>query len=67
MTLTINGEQRSIPSSRITVRELLGQLELVPETVVVELNRSIVPRGRYQEALVKEGDVLEIVRVVGGG
>jgi thiamine biosynthesis protein ThiS len=35
--------------------------------VVVERNRSIVPRDAYGSTLLAEGDALEIVHFVGGG
>jgi thiamine biosynthesis protein ThiS len=38
-----------------------------PDRVAVELNRDIVPRDRWQETLLKDGDRLEIVHFVGGG
>ena len=38
-----------------------------PDRVAVELNREIVPRDRWSETLLKDGDRLEIVHFVGGG
>jgi len=35
--------------------------------VVVELNREILDRDRYDEFTVGEGDALELVHFVGGG
>jgi thiamine biosynthesis protein ThiS len=35
--------------------------------VVVERNRSVVPRQRFAAELLADGDVLEIVHFVGGG
>ena len=38
-----------------------------PDRVAVELNRDIVPRDRWGETALYEGDRLEIVQFVGGG
>jgi sulfur carrier protein len=66
LELTINGRPRSVPEP-LTVRDLLLHLELHPETIVVELNREILPRSRYDEVALKADDRLELVHFVGGG
>ena len=65
LTLTVNGESRRT-SSR-TVAALVRELELEPRKVAVERNGEIVPRSTLEEALLADGDVLEIVHFVGGG
>ena len=37
------------------------------DRVAVELNRDIVPRDRWAETTLNEGDRLEVVHFVGGG
>lgn len=37
------------------------------DRVAVELNRDIVPRDRWPETRLNEGDRLEVVHFVGGG
>ncbi|HRX19671.1 MAG TPA: sulfur carrier protein ThiS [Gemmatimonadales bacterium] len=66
MHLTINGTPRDVTRSS-TVGELLGELELDPRAVVVELNREIIRRPALAATPVTEGDVIEIVHFVGGG
>ena len=66
MTLTINGQDREF-TSLSTVADLLAQLGMKPDRVAVELNRDLVPRDRWSETRVSDGDKLEIVHFVGGG
>jgi thiamine biosynthesis protein ThiS len=66
MQLTINGEPREA-APELTVLTLLEQIGLNPGKVAVERNREIVPRSRYGETALAEGDRLEIVQFVGGG
>ena len=66
MKLTINGEAREFESLS-TLSELLAQLGMKPDRVAVELNRDLVPRGRWAETRISDGDQLEIVHFVGGG
>jgi thiamine biosynthesis protein ThiS len=66
LTITLNGELREV-TGPLTLSGLLAQLELSPETVVVEHNRRIVRRGELASHPVSTGDVVEIVHFVGGG
>lgn len=66
ITVTLNGDDREVPAGQ-SVRELLESLDLRPELVVVERNREILDRHRYDEVRVEAGDVLELVHFVGGG
>jgi len=66
MKLTVNGQAREVPEGT-TVAQLLQQLGVVPERVVVELNLTILKRAEHPNALLKEGDEVEIVQFVGGG
>lgn len=65
MTITVNGKTRiDVPAS---VADLLTQLRLDPARVAVELNLEILPRDRFAETALSDGDALEIVQFVGGG
>jgi sulfur carrier protein len=66
MTITVNGKEREL-SGRLTVGELLDSLELDAVHVAVELNRAILPKERFAETSLANGDRLEIVQFVGGG
>ena len=66
MRITINGEQRNI-SGPLNLAELLGELRLEPRRVAVERNKLLVPRAKFADTPLTEGDVLEIVTLVGGG
>ena len=66
MKVTINGEERTFdPVS--TLSDLLTHLGLKPDRVAVELNRELIPRDRWAQTHLAEGDKLEIVHFVGGG
>lgn len=45
----------------------LDQLGVNPRAVAVELNATILERSAYEAVTLQEGDVVEIVRMVGGG
>lgn len=66
LRLIVNGKERQEPGP-LTVRELLDRLGLPEQGVAVERNRLIVPKSEHATAQLEDGDVLEIVTLVGGG
>jgi sulfur carrier protein len=66
ITLSVNGQPRSVQPG-VSLAALLEALELAGKKVAVEKNGEIVPRSRYPETALFEGDQLEIVVAVGGG
>ena len=66
MRLHINGEPKDFDSP-LTLGVLVETLGMKSDRVAVELNRDIVPRDRWADTHLNEGDRLEIVHFVGGG
>jgi sulfur carrier protein len=67
MKLHINGEERDFTAPCLTLASLVEILGMKADRVAVELNRNIVPRNRWSETPLHEGDHLEVVQFVGGG
>jgi sulfur carrier protein len=66
LTVLVNGETRSVPAGS-SLAEVVESLGLVPGRLACEVNGAVVPRARYPVTLLKEGDRLEVVRMIGGG
>ncbi|GHT20137.1 sulfur carrier protein ThiS [Planctomycetales bacterium] len=66
MTLTVNGEPFEFADG-ITVRQLLVQLDRADRPVAVERNKTLVSHRVFDETVLADGDVLEVVTLVGGG
>lgn len=66
ISITINGERRRFDAP-LNCADLITRLELAGKRVALERNGEIVPRSRYAEQALAEGDQLEIVVAVGGG
>ena len=66
IAVTVNGKQREI-EGEVDINALLGILKIDARTVAVARNGEVVPRGRHASVIVREGDKVEIVRMVGGG
>jgi sulfur carrier protein len=64
--IQLNGTEREI-TREVSVRDLILSLDLEPELIVVERNRSILRREQYGDVPLENGDVIELVHFVGGG
>ncbi len=65
MEIFINGnKETSLPR---TIAELVAIKELPPETLVVELNGTIISQGQWPTIRLKDHDALELLSFVGGG
>ncbi len=66
INITVNGEVTS-SLDQTSLPQFLQQLGLNPHLVVVEHNKEILPRQYWESTKLANGDVLEIVTIVGGG
>ena len=69
MKLTINGKSKEIdpPKADPTLAYLVELLGHNPLLIVVEFNGTILPPKNWTTQIIKDGDSLEIVTIVGGG
>ena len=63
--ICINGEK--IEKEEIKPSSYLEENEINPQRIAVELNGEILPKLQYDNTVLKDGDVVEIVNFVGGG
>jgi sulfur carrier protein len=66
ITVLLNGAQREFPAP-LTFTQLIDELELAGRRLAVERNGEIVPRSRFAESRLADGDRIEVVIAVGGG
>ncbi len=65
-TVTLNGKPRPLDGPA-TVSAFLATLDINPRQVAVALNGEVVPRSDWPRTTIRPGDMVEIVRAVGGG
>jgi sulfur carrier protein len=66
MRISVNGKQRDVAEGT-TIAELVAALNLRTDRIATERNLGVVPKAKYAETRLSEGDKLEIVTFVGGG
>ncbi|HEX3096846.1 MAG TPA: sulfur carrier protein ThiS [Usitatibacter sp.] len=64
--VVLNGAPREFPAP-LTFAQLIDELALAGRRLAVERNGEIVPRSRFGEARMADGDRIEVVMAVGGG
>ena len=69
MKIRVNGEEKKIDIDQENplLSLALKDMGYKPNTVVVELNNLIVNSINWDKVVIKDGDNLEIVSIVGGG
>jgi len=64
--VTVNGKPREFAAA-LTFEQFLNELSLAGKRLAIEVNGEIVPRSRFPEARLSNGDRIEVVVAVGGG
>ena len=67
MTITINGKTTDKYLERLSVKNLLKQLELSSSLTIVELNKVALKTKDHSETFITDGDIIEIVQIAAGG
>jgi len=57
----------SIDAAGKTLAAYLEENNYIIEGIAVECNEKIIPRQKYSEFILSDGDIVEIVSFVGGG
>ena len=63
--IKINGV--NIDKAERSLMQYLEENSISPQRIAVELNEEILPKANYADAVLEDGDVVEIVNFVGGG
>nr|YP_009297266.1 thiamine biosynthesis protein S [Porphyridium sordidum]AOM66609.1 thiamine biosynthesis protein S [Porphyridium sordidum] len=64
--IKLNGEYFSC-SAHISLAKLIDYLDFQPDKVILEHNSKLLSNTDFHQYFLKDGDVVEIVTVVGGG
>ena len=66
MKIKLNGKEKEIAESA-SLEYLINELKLRDTPIVAEISGKIIQPEDYASTIIKEGDVVELIRFVGGG
>lgn len=64
--MKVNGKEFEFKTD-MTISKLLENIGVKKDRVVVEINLNIIENNQYDSYIVREEDVIEVIRFVGGG
>lgn len=56
-------EERELPSENYSIKDLLNDLELSPQTIVSKQNGELV----IEDTVIEDGDEIQLVQIIYGG
>ena len=66
MEFELNGVEERVEAV-LSVQDLLVRFGLTGRRVAVAINTQVVPRSRFTEVRIADGDRVEVIHAVGGG
>ena len=66
MRILVNGEEAQIQGAA-NIAELAEKYQMPPQSVLIEHNGTALHSREWRQRILKDGDQIEIVRVVAGG
>ncbi len=66
MEIQVNGELRALPPETC-LENLIAELKVGNQAIAVAVNRNVISRSQWQQFVLQAGDVVDVVRAIGGG
>ena len=68
MNLTVNGTKKEIESENISVSDLLkSEAVLKTEGIAVAVNQNVIPKSEWEQMMIRENDLVLIIKATQGG
>jgi len=67
MKIILNGEEREFDKDKMTIKDLVEELQIKAPNFAVAVGIDVIPKSEYESYELKEGDKVEVVTFVGGG
>ena len=66
MKIKLNGKEKEIVENT-SVENLVNELKLKDTPIVAEISGKIIKPENYSSTILEEGNIVELIRFVGGG
>ncbi|HOB51105.1 MAG TPA: sulfur carrier protein ThiS [Acidobacteriota bacterium] len=67
MRLVINNRDTDLTGSQLTVRQMLQQMKFTFPMIFVRVNGEVIRKDQYDSFVIREGDRVDAIHLMGGG
>lgn len=67
MNIELNNNPDQLPGESLTIKEILLLKKFTFPNLVVKINGQLIRKAHYDTAMVRDGDVVEIIHLISGG
>ena len=67
MQITLNNRPEKLPKEGMTISDILKHKNYTFKMVVVKINGQLIKKNNYNEAIVHDGDDVQILHMISGG
>jgi len=67
MTVTLNNRTESFDFDTLTISEILKIKNFTFKQLVIKINGQLIKKHSYSEAVIKNGDKVDIIHLISGG
>jgi len=67
MTITLNNRTETIKQETLTISELLKVKNFTFKFLVIKINGQLIKKDKYTDAIIKDGDRVDIIHMISGG
>lgn len=66
MNVKINGENHTF-NDDITLENIIKELNITINSIVAEVNGQVITKEKFSNTVIKDNDIIELIKFVGGG
>jgi thiamine biosynthesis protein ThiS len=67
MTITLNNRSETFDKELMSIAELIKIKNFTFKALVVKINGQLVRKNQYEEAVVHNGDKVDVIHLISGG
>jgi len=67
MRLVINNRDTELTGDQLTVRQMLQQMKYTFPLIFVRVNGEVIQKDRYDSFVIRAGDRVDAIHLMGGG
>lgn len=66
MNVKINGQTHTF-NDNITLENIINELNITINSIVAEVNGQVITKEKFSNTIIKDNDIIELIKFVGGG